>query len=280
MTYSVSICRMKEQQNDKKATNKGRLHFSTRSYPTFGRGVYSEENPPATVTSSPYYWWFKFLQLNEDYIATCEANGNGACAAIYEDLGDIRTIDFKTWWNEHAYLFAEPRTHFTMQIAKNANELAPFDSDLALNLVVPLTWSQRTLKKRFSELILSKIEKSKPGVSVDASDASYKLSGKWHIEALKTAYKIYVLRKEFDEGKEFDSAISPTAKRKTKRYEVSWADLAIRAKLANAIGLKEGVTSKQISDERKIITIIAKRHYKRAEAFIKAAATKTFPQSK
>lgn len=271
---------MNTQQTDKKATNRGRLHFSTRSYPTFGRGVYNDKNPPATVTSSPYYWWFKFLQLNEDYIATCEANGIGACTAIYEELGDIRTIDFKTWWSEHAHLFAEPRTHFTMQIAKNANELAPFDSDLALNLVVPLTWSQRTLKKRFSELILSKIEKSKPGVSVDASDASYKLSGKWHIEALKTAYKIYVLRKEFDEGKEFDSAISPTAKRKTKRYEVSWADLAIRAKLANAIGLKEGVTSKQISDERKIITIIAKRHYKRAEAFIKAAATTSFPQSK
>lgn len=271
---------MSTQQNDKKITNKGRLHFSTRSYPTFGRGVYNEENPPSTVTSSPYYFWFKFLQLNEDYIATCEANGNGVCAAIYEDLGDVRTIDFKTWWNLHAHLFAEPRTNFTMQIAKNANDLAPFDTALALNLVVPLTWSQRTLKKRFSELILSKIAKGKPGVSVDASEARYKLSGKWHIEALKTAYKIYTLRNEFDEGKEFDSAVSQAIKRKTKRYDVSWADLAIRARLPNAIGLKEGVTSKQISDERKIITIIAKRHHKRAEAFIKAAATTYFPQSK
>lgn len=213
-------------------------------------------------------------------MATCEANGNGVCAAIYEDLGDVRTIDFKTWWNEHAHLFAEPRSNYVMQIANNASELAPFDSDLALNLVIPLTWSQRTLKKRFSELVLSKLEKGKPGVSVDASEARYKLSGKWHIEALKTAYKIYTLRKEFDEGKEFDSAVSQTVKRKTKRYEVSWADLAIRARLPNAIGLKEGVTSKQISDERKVLTIIAKRHYKRAEQFIHLAITTSFPQSK
>ena len=263
----------------KQVLRKGRLHFSTRSYPVFGRGAYSEINPPATVISSPYYWWFKFLQLNEAYKATVEANGNGECADLYADFGDVYATDFKVWWNEHAYLFAEPRSNFVMQIAKNTNELAPFDSDIALNLVVPLTWTQRTLKKRFSELVLSKIEKSKRGVSVDVSEAQYKLSGKWHIEALKYAYKLYVLRKEFDKAKEFDTIISPTVKRKTKRYEVSWADLAIRARLPNAIGLKEGVTSKQVSDERKIITIIAKRHYKRAEQFIKSAITTSFPQS-
>lgn len=265
---------------NKTVVQKGRLHFSTHSYPTFGRGVYSEENPPSTVTSSPYYWWFKYLQLNEDYIATCNANGVGVCAEMYEDIGDVRAADFKTWWNLHAHLFAEPRSNYAMQIATKTSELAPFNSDLVLNLVVPLTWTQRTLKKRFSELVLSKIEKGKRGVSVDASEAKYQLSGKWHIEALKTAYKIYTLRKEFDDGKEFDSVISATVKRKTKRYELSWADLAIRAKLPNASHLKEGVKNKQNSDERKIITILTKRYYKRAEEFIKSAASKSFPQQK
>jgi hypothetical protein len=265
---------------NEKVVQKGRLHFSTRSYPIFGRGVYSDENPPSTVTSSPYYYWFKYLQLNDGYIATCKGNGEGICADMYRDFGDIRTVDFKTWWNLHAHLFAEPRSNYVMQIANNSSELAPFDSDLVLNLVVPLTWTQRTLKKRFSEIVLSKIAKGKRGVSVDTSEAKYTLSGKWHIEALKTAYKIYTLRKEFDDGKEFDSVISATVKRKTKRYELSWADLAIRARLPNAAHLKEGVKNKQNSDERKIITILTKRYYKRAEGFIKAAATKSFPQSK
>jgi hypothetical protein len=265
---------------NKKVVQKGRLHFSTSSYPTFGRGLYSDENPPSTVSNSPYYWWFKYLQLNEDYIATCNANGEGIHADRYKDFGDIRTLDFKTWWNLHAHMFAEPRSNYVMQIANDTSELAPFNSDLVLNLVVPLTWTQRTLKKRFSELVLSKIAKGKRGVSVDTSEAKYQLSGKWHIEALKTAYKIYTLRKEFDDGKEFDSVISATEKRKTKRYELSWADLAIRAKLPHAAHLKEGVKNKQNSDERKIITILTKRYYKRAEQFINAAATTSFPQIK
>jgi len=266
-------------ENDKQI-QKGRLYFSTRSYPTFGRGVYSVENPPSTVTNSPYYWWFKYLQLNDDYIATCSADGVGICADMYKDFGDIRTIDFKTWWNLHASLFAEPRSNYSMQIANDTNTLAPFNSDLVLNLIVPLTWTQRTLKKRFSELVLSKIAKGKRGVSVDDSEAKYMLSGKWHIEALKTAYTIYKLRKEFNVGKEFDSVISATVKRKTKRYDLSWADLAIRARLPNTLHMKEGVKNKQNSDERKIITILTKRYYKRAEQFIKAAATTSFPHIK
>ena len=262
-----------------KAVKSGRLYFSTRSYPTFGRGKdYSDENPPNTVTDSPYFWWFMYLRLNAAYKATCAANGVGDCAALYDDFGDIYSVNFKQWWQTHADLFAEPQKNYTMKIAKSSADVAPFDDNTVLNLVVPLNWSQRTLKKRFSELVLKLIEKGKRGVSVDASEAKYKLSGKWHIEALKNSYKVYLLRNEFNEGNEFDSVLSETVKRKTKRYAVSWADIGIRAKLPNALGLKEGVTNKQVSDERKIITIITQRYYKRAEQFINAAATKSFPQ--
>ena len=44
-----------------------RRAFATTKYPTFGRGVYNESNPPSSVTASPFYWWFKFLQLNDEY---------------------------------------------------------------------------------------------------------------------------------------------------------------------------------------------------------------------
>lgn len=265
----------------KQVARKGRLHFSTRSYPIFGRGAYSETSPPASVTSSPYYWWFKFLQLNEEYKATEVANGIGACADLYADFGNVHATDFKTWWNEHAHLFAEPRSNYVMQIAHNASELAPFDSDIALNLVVPLTWSQRTLKKRFSELVLSKLEKGKPGVSVDESVAKYKLSGKWRIDALANAYKVYTIRAESAEGTAFDSTNPKTAdKVKAMKYEIAWADIAIRAKLDVSKDMKEGVKTRQTSDTRRIATIVAMRHYKRAKQFIQAAITTSFPQSK
>ena len=270
---------MNEDKN-KQEIRKGRLHFSTRSYPTFGRGAYSELNPPATVLSSPYFWWFRFLQLIEEYKATVEANGVGVCADLYADFGDVLATDFKTWWNEHAYLFAEPRSNYVMQIASNTSELAPFNSDLALNLVVPLTWSQRTLKKRFSELVLSKIEKGKRGVSVDDSESKYKLSGKWHIDALANAYKVYMIRAESAQGTAFSSTNPKTAdKFKAIKYDIAWADIAIRAKLDVSKDMKEGVNTRQTSDTRRIATIVAIRHYKRAKQFIKAAITTSFPQS-
>ena len=267
--------------NEKIISNKsiGRLFFSTRSYPIFGRSAFNENNPPAKVVSSPYYWWFMFLRLNEDYRATFEANGEGLCAEMYKDFGDIYSCLFKQWWHDHACLFAEPRKGYLMQIANNAKELAPFESDEVINLVVPLTWSQRSLKKRFTELVLSKIEKGKRGVSVEASEAKYRLSGKWHIEALKSAYKVYMLRTEHSEGTEFDTATTAIGdKRKTTRYKLAWADVAIRAKLDVANGLKEGVKTQKNTDERRIATIVAMRHFKRAQQFINAAATSSFPQ--
>lgn len=239
------------------------LGFSTQSYPTFGRGVYSEESPPKTVVESPYYWWFKFLRLNEEYAKTVKAKGVGKYAAIYKDFGDIYSVDFKTWWNMKAPLFAEKRKGFSMAIANSSDELAPFGAEDVVNLVVPLNWTQRSLRKKFTQLILSKLEKGKRGVSVEASNAAYKLSGKWHIEAMKNAYSVYTLRNQLVNGK-----------------KLPLADIAIKAELQIASGMQLGKKSNLTSDMRRVATIIANRHYKRAETFIEAASSTSFPYSK
>jgi len=238
------------------------LVFSTRSYPVFGRErkPFSEENPPQTVIDSPYYWWFMFLRLNPDYKATCKAKGKGKCAELYKDFGDVHKLNFKEWWTDRAHLFAEPKKGYKMMIATSASEVAPFNDEEVLNLVVPLTWSQRSLKKAFTSLVLSKVEKGKKGISFEKSEAKYPLGRKWHIEALKTAYKIYV-EKNKDTGGE----------------KVAWADIAIRVRLPMAIGVKEKSLSKQTSDIRRTLTILAKRHYARAEAYIQASGTFSFP---
>lgn len=250
------------------AHTSGAHHFSTRSHPTFGRArkPFDEANPPKTVTNSPYYWWFMFLRLNEEYRATCKAKGKGKYADLYKDFGDVYKTNFKDWWNARVHLFAEPRKGYRMQIAKSDEELAPFNSDEAINLVVPLTWSRRVLKKRFSELILSKLEKGKRGVSVIDSDASYKLGGKWNVDAFKYAYNVYLEKqKSLSEGK-----------------KVPLADIAIRAKLPYAIRekAKEGVCNSLTVDIRYTLTVLANRHYKRAEKFIKSAVTNSFPYAK
>ena len=239
------------------------LGFSTQSYPTFGRGIYSEESPPKTVIESPYYWWFKFLRLNEDYKKTVAAKGIGRCADIYKDFGDIYTVDFKSWWNTHAALFAERRVGYSMAIANSEEELAPFGGKDVVNLVVPLNWTQRSLKKKFTQLILSKLEKGKRGVSVEASNATYTISGKWHIEAMKNAYSVYTIRNQLVNGK-----------------RLPLADVAIKAELQIAKDMQLGKKTKLTADMRRVATIIANRHYKRAETFINSAANTSFPYSK
>ena len=255
-------------ENTHKKEKRGVLHFSTRSHPTFGRSrkPFDEENPPKTVTDSPYYWWFMFLRLNKEYEATCKANGRGKFADLYKDFGNVHKLNFKEWWSERAHLFAEPRKGYKMAIAENMDELAPFNSEEVINLVVPLTWSRRVLKKRFSQLVLSKLEKGKRGVSVIESEAEYKLSGKWNSEAFKNTYNIYIEKqKSLSEAK-----------------KVPLADIAIRAKLPYAMGAeaKEGEINHTTASIRYKLTILTNRYCKRAEILINSAVTKRFPYTK
>jgi hypothetical protein len=254
-------------ENTNEKPKRSVLIFSTRSYPTFGRSrkPFDELNPPDTVTNSPYYWWFVFLRLNADYKATCEANGIGKCADLYKDIGDVYSVNFKQWWTDKAYLFSEPKKGYRMMIAKDINEIAPFDDEEVLNLVVPLTWTQRSLKKAFSQLVLKLVEKGKRGVSVELSEAQYRISGKWNIDALTFAYKVYSLKHSTNEGK-----------------KVAWADIGIRANLPYAIeeNAIEGRIKDDTVDIRATLTVITHRHYKRALTFIKSATSKSFPYNK
>lgn len=239
------------------------LHFSTKSHPVFGRKrkPFDEQNPPKSVIDSPYYWWFMFLKLHPGYKTTCDKNGKGEFAELYADFGNVHTTNFKDWWKEKVSLFAEPSQGYKMAIAKNITEIAPFDSDEVLNLVVPLNRSQRSLKKAFTALVLSKLEKGSRGVSVEDSQAKYRLSGKWHVEAMATAYKIYTLKQE---------SIASGNK-------VYWADIAIEAKLPMHYALK-GATKQAKSDVRRTLTILATRHYDRAVGFINASVSSEFPR--
>ena len=250
----------------KKSQKNGVLAFSTRSYPTFGRKrlKFDEFHPPNSVTESPYFWWFTFLRLNQDYKATCEADGKGACAKLFEDFGNVHKMNFKEWWTERAHLFSEPKKGHKMYVATSLNDIAPFNSDEVLNLVVPLTWSQRRLKKGFAQHILKLVEKGSRGISVIESEAQYKLGGRWSIDAFKHALAVYVEKR----------------KSESEEKKVPLADIAIRANLPYATRekAKEGIKNQHTVDVRATLTVLADRHYKRALQFIECAATQSFPK--
>jgi hypothetical protein len=241
-----------------------RRAFATRSYPLFGRGPYNDENPPPKVTHSPFFWWFKFLQLNEEYARALKGEQTSIPSKLVADFGEVRGVSFKEWWKTKAVLFAEPTTDYKMVVANSKEELAPFNSKEAINLVIPLNWTNVGSKRRFAEIIDKLIPKTSRGVRVKTSEAEYKLGRKWRSDAFKHAYDVFLAKQESD------ARVTEGGKKTT------WADIAINVKLPSA---KEAdrKPSKFNIDPRRILTVIAKRHYKRAEEFIAAAVTAKFP---
>ena len=243
-----------------------RRAFATKKYPTFGRGVYSEANPPSTVTASPFYWWFKFLQLNDEYAKAVRGKRTKVDRQVVNDFGDVSNVDFKTWWSSRSHLFAEPVSTYKMYIPKDASEIAPFGDAEVINLVVPLNWSNVGIKRRFAQIVDALVAKTPKGARAHkTSDAKYRLGRKWSPVGLKHAYDVYVarqqgLQKERETGK--------------RTY---WADIGILANLPAARGAKLGDKSAKNTEIRTNLTIQAVRNYKFAESFIAASATNVFP---
>lgn len=243
-----------------------RRAFATKKYPTFGRGTYSETNPPSSVTSSPFYWWFKFLQLNEEYAKAVQRKRTKVKREVVADFGDVRNVDFKTWWISHSHLFAEPISTYKMYIPKDTSEIAPFDDAEVINLVVPLNWSNVGIKRRFAQIIDSLVAKTPKGARAHkVSEAKYKLGRKWSPVGLRHAYDVYVARQ---------NALQKERETNERTY---WADIGILANLPSARGAKLRDKSASNIEIRTNLTIQALRNYKLAEAFIAASVTPVFP---
>lgn len=242
--------------------------FSVKKYPLFGRGVYSENSPPKDVVQSPFYWWYKFLLLNKEYELALKGKSKAINKLVLKDLGNPHKQDFKTWWRERVDLFAEPKLKFNMMVANNLSEIAPFNNQEVINLVVPLNWTNVGIKRSFARVIdklVPRVPKEKRGVQTKESEAKYKIGRKWSISAFENAHAVYVEKMKAD----------VETLRGAKK--VSWADIGIRAGLRRAKAMREGEKGRLTSDHRRNLTILTIRHYERAEAFIKASATHTFP---
>jgi hypothetical protein len=257
------------------------LHFNTNSTPKFGRGDYSDKNAPSTVKSSPFFWWFKFLQLNSDYLDTEKNNGVGKCSDLFKDFGAVSKTDFKTWWREHSHLFAEDKTNYSLRVAKSNTELAPFDSAEAVNLVVPLNWSQKSLKKHFASL-LPKIGVASgaigPKIGTSTSTAKYGLGRRWNCGAMESAYDVYKVRQA-----NMEKGAKTTTKAQHKgsvsaKFKMAWADVGVLAKLNESEDKDYMKVKQDTAEKRRVLTILAKRHYEKALGYISAAATATFPK--
>lgn len=121
------------------------------------------------------------------------------------------------------------------------------------------------IKRRFGALIDKLVPKTQKGVRVQSSEAKYKLGRKWNLHGMAHAYAMLVEKRRAD------------AEKLVTGKKVFIADMAIRAGLPIAKGLKEGVTTSATTDQRRTVTIVALHHLKNAERFVASSASKVFP---
>jgi hypothetical protein len=243
------------------------LHFSTRTYPTFG----TVKRPKAEYAwkGSVYYWWWEYLRRNDDYKKCCAQNGRGELAELYKDFGDVHAVDFKTWWtegNRGARLFAEPEAKLllTELTYEQTQQVEKWNKKEMMVVLVPLNQSKRHLAKRFNTLLKNRHTGERGKRLLERSEAKYPLSTKFKVDSLKTSLAAYDLRISEPELTLWEIAIK--------------AGLAATAQkeLNNYKGLK-GQKDAPNFDLTNTLSVAASRAIKRAKAMIESTATGGFP---
>jgi hypothetical protein len=150
---------------------------------------------------SPYYWWWRALQLSEAYEQVCKSKGrnaNPALAKVYADFGDVFTQSFEVWWRANgARLFGEPpapMTVRTLDIDEVETIKETVDTKQTLLVAIPLFLTKREIATAVRKIV-AKNHSGKRGRSSVAtrqakSRALYKLKHFKGIEPIARALTV------------------------------------------------------------------------------------------
>jgi hypothetical protein len=169
---------------------------------------YEHTEPKFRATPSPreaqqwrksvYYWWWRYLRLNEDYRRCCESKGRGSMRAIYKDFGNVFDVDFRTWWldgKRGETLFAEPAATLTLRELHDAKEWdKSWNRKDVMVISVPLNEPKWLLTRWFSRLLKDRHSNMVGKVKKQDGDDHRSVCGKYSVKALEAMCKVYELR--------------------------------------------------------------------------------------
>ena len=240
------------------------LTFASKMFPNTTKGVRGRFQG-VHFLDSPYYYWFKFLQLNDEYNRALAGEQTKIPNEVVKDFGQVRGVEFEDWWSEHAILFAEPNSQLDMKVVKTSKDVASLTDGKAVNIVVPLDWRKQDLKEAFGVLLDSLVPKRQQKIKLGKSQAKYRLGRKWSMKALYEAYLVMKYKQIAD------------LEQLTTGKKTSWADLGIKARHSYARRENMKIGDTKAVDQRITLTILTTRAYKRAQGFLAAAVTNSFP---
>jgi hypothetical protein len=150
---------------------------------------------------SPYYWWWRALQISEAYVEVCKSEGrttNAALAKVYADFGEVYTQSFEVWWRTNgARLFGEPPAPMkvrTLEPDDVDSIRETLDTKQTLLVAIPLFLTKREIATAVRKIV-AKTHSGKRGRSSVAtrqakSHALYKLKHFKGIEPIARALTV------------------------------------------------------------------------------------------
>ena len=241
-----------------------KVHFSAQ-HPTFG--TKHKPKSPTYQQRSPYYWWWAFLRLNEDYSKCCELGGKGKLAALYKDFGDVRGDSFKQWWNDKAVaLFAEKPLPQSLTKLTNKIEWDDTWGDSVMVVAVPMSMSKRYIYSKFMDLVKKNhtAERGRTAEQWAKSTAKYPINRNHTIDSLRTTFTVY------------EAYVANSQLPKAEKLTVWQLGDKLRV-VKSAEKSKYGEEGRTEIERRNILAASVSRYVKQAKQIIAATAEGKFP---
>jgi hypothetical protein len=216
---------------------------------------------------SVYYLWWEFLRRHDGYKKTCENAGNGRCAKLYKDFGNVHAEDFKEWWTKGdrgARLFGEPAIPQSVE-RLTKDDLTTLerqwnDEDM-LVIAVPLFLPKRFIQSRIAQMLKKYHPRKRGKRTIKESRALYPISNQFSVHSLHTALDVYDLKK---------------SQPKLKLWEIAQQLRFTSTLNANEFGLRGQMASEAIG-KKNTMGVAVKRKLNIAKSVIEGVGRGVFP---
>lgn len=148
--------------------------------------------------SSPGYWWYESLRLNDEYRYCCQHQGKGPLSGLYRDFGDVFELDFPQWWMRHGRkIFTETKPFKKVRQIETQQQLEKTAWDKNKLLIeIPLTLRKQTSMRQIGKLLKKAYEGREIDVMAQSTARRKIIKSKIRMSTVQQLLRVLQVRNE------------------------------------------------------------------------------------
>jgi hypothetical protein len=237
------------------------IRSTLRQRPTSLSSEHSDELRKAR--SSWYYYWYLALKQSDEYVHCCRNNGKGRLKGLYDDFGDVVSLQFPVWWGKHGRrLFAERKPIPTVNVYTNQRDVMDIKSMRNKLLIeVPLDLRQSTVVRKINKILKAAYDGREVQPRLKSTAIRKLVPTKLRMETVDKIIELYDLRAKYNKLTLWQLG------------EKAGIELDFMARTTDAVGMTR-------AEERIRTAIAVSRYLKQARNLIWNATEGVFPSIK